>query len=378
MVTRLLILGASAVQHDAVRAAQSLGMEAWVCARAADGPAAAAADRFVPLDFSDEEALGKLVSDSDIDVVYSVGSDNAMPVACRISEALHLPHFVSSRTAATCNDKVAMRSSLGDLRGNVAFRVVTSAEEPPSLPWPAIVKPADSQGQRGVALVHDEHAFRQAVAAALPHSRSRRAIVEPYLSGSELSVNGYLVEGQMRLLVVTDRVTWPQHTGLIRQHVVPSATTDQAMQEQIREIVTGAAARLQITDGPVYAQVKLQGGAAHILEITPRLDGCHMWKLLRASTGTDLLRAALAHLATGVLPEEALQEGSAQTSRTLRPAVLDFRCQEPLTPADYTGFADDVPGLVDSYRYYEQDAMIRPVNGVLEKIGYTITVEEPA
>jgi len=46
----IVILGAAAVQDDAVRAARALGLHTIVCAQAPDGPAATTCDEFVQID----------------------------------------------------------------------------------------------------------------------------------------------------------------------------------------------------------------------------------------------------------------------------------------------------------------------------------------
>ena len=56
-MTQIGILGAAAVQDDGVRAAQALGWTVHVLAARPDGPAAESADVFVPIDFSDRDAV---------------------------------------------------------------------------------------------------------------------------------------------------------------------------------------------------------------------------------------------------------------------------------------------------------------------------------
>ena len=45
------------------------------------------------------------------------------------------------------------------------------------------------------------------------YSREGKVIVEKYIEGPEVSVNGYMVNGVMRFLIVSDRDTWPEYTG---------------------------------------------------------------------------------------------------------------------------------------------------------------------
>ena len=78
-------------------------------------------------------------------MVYSTGSDLAMPVACRLSERLGLPHFVSSYAANVCNHKNLMRERLTlECEGNIPFQVLDSIDKI-AIQYHAILKPSDAQ-----------------------------------------------------------------------------------------------------------------------------------------------------------------------------------------------------------------------------------------
>lgn len=366
MTMAIGILGAAAVQDDAVRAAQALGLQVHVLAAAANGPAAQSADRFVEIDFSDVSAVEDYTRRHGLAAVYSAGSDIAIPVSAQVSEVLELPRFVSSETARTCNVKTDMRRALAGSAGNVPSVLVESADDSAwTGTWPVIVKPADAQGQRGVNLVDAPEELQPAIRDAMQHSRSDRVIIEEYIEGPEVSVNGYIVEGELIFLTVSDRETWPEFVGLIAAHVIPSTVCDDRTYQRLHEMMSEAADVLGIRNGPVYAQVIIRQGTPYIIEITPRLDGCHMWKVIRHAQGVDLMDWTLRHLVFGERPTPP------STGPKVRPYRLDFRCQPP-----HTEYSEDpiVPAHddVESYAYYSPGDTIRPVNGRFEKVGYDI------
>ena len=223
----VLILGVSAVQMDAVIQLKSMGCETFTCAMAKDGPAADIADHFYPINILDENQLISFIKKNKIDVVYSTGSDLAMPVACHLSEILGLPHFVSSNAAYICNHKNLMREYLtSECKGNIPFQVFSNMSEI-QIEYPVILKPSDSQGQRGIHLVHSQMDFEKYFDETIKYSRDKKVIVEKFVEGSEISVNAYLVNGVVRFIVASDRVTWPEYTGLIHKHLVPSKIVSQ-------------------------------------------------------------------------------------------------------------------------------------------------------
>lgn len=365
---RLLILGVAKVQMDAILAANDLGYETFAIAAANDGPGACVAHHFEILNFTDLEAVHEFAIRNKIDVIYSVGSDIAMPVASSISEELKLPHFVDYETARKCNRKDLMRIALGKgFVGNAKFQIYSNTEDELTLPYPVIVKPADSQGQRGVKLVEN---FEQLVAqlpTSISYSPTQTAIVEEYLDGPEISANGYLVDGELVFLQSSDRETWPGFFGLVSSHVIPASMNSDEFHTTLHHRMSEASDILGIHNGPVYAQIKVVNGAPFIVEITPRLDGCHMWRLIKAVTGIDLLRITLRHLVEGLSPTtEETHPLQVESGR------LDFICEEPGKLVDMEILREHVGKSENLEMYYDHGQMIRPINGRFEKIGYVI------
>lgn len=361
----ILVLGAAAVQEDAVRAARRLGLRSIVCAQAHDGPAADAGDEFVQIDIVDVDALESFMRERALRLVYSVGSDVAMPVVGELARRLGLAAFASREVAETCNNKGRLRSALAGTPAALPFQVIAAGDPVVrTVPLPCIVKPVDSQGQRGVELVTGDDRFAPAVAAAAHHSRSGGVIVEKFVGGVEVSVNGYLVDGELVFVQASDRVVWSEFTGLIRSHVVPSTTlaADPGASRAVTDLLTEVCARVGLTQGPVYAQMKVEDGAPHLIEVTPRLDGCHMWELIKLATGVDLLEATLRHLAFGEPPVFGDHGAPAAME-------LEFTCQAPGTRAPEILPA---PGDLASRAYYAPGATVRAVNGRFEKIGYHV------
>ena len=363
---KVLILGVASVQADALKVLKGLGYETFACAMAKDGPGAEVADHFEIINILDSEKVIHYIKENNIEAVYSVGSDIAMPVACRISEELGLPHFVSSKVATICNNKEMMRRALGnECAGNVPFQVVESKNDVPNIEMPYIMKPADSQGQRGIFLVNSVQDFEENFDAAKSYSRSGKVIVGKYVDGPELSVNVYLEEGKLRFMVASDRETWPEYTGLIHKHLVPTTIMDSESLKLLEDVIVDACQRLEIINGPAYFQIKLEKGRPYIIEMTPRLDGCHMWKLLRYHTGLNLLRLTFEHLL-----EQKTSELDKQVVGMLD-YELEFFCQPPGTKMNQKNF--DVPtNALEHFFYYASGDTIRPVNGKFEKVGYFI------
>lgn len=368
MKKKVLILGVASVQMDAILELKKMGYETHACAMAKDGPGADVADYFIEINILDTKSLVDYIKENKISLVYSVGSDLAMPVVCNISQSLDLPHFVSAKTAEICNNKDLMRTKLGNgFKGNVKHQIIKSGDDKVQLEFPFILKPADSQGQRGVRLINSLDEYKLNYEEVKKYSRSGTVIIEQYINGPEVSVNGYMIDGELKYLITSDRETWPDYTGLIRKHVVPPVSTNAGIEGKIKEVMIEACNKMEIKNGPVYAQIKLEKETPYIIEITPRLDGCHMWNLLSYHSNINLLKLTFEHLLNDDISElEKVQDQSKEKH------VLEFICQSPNTPADYSEYHSEIKNSIYSFNYYKQGESIRPVNGKHEKIGYFI------
>ncbi len=64
--------------------------------------------------------------------------------------------------------------------------------------FPAIIKPADSQGQRGIFKVDAPQDLERAFEQAKLFSRTQTVIIEEFIQGKEISLNGYMVNGILK------------------------------------------------------------------------------------------------------------------------------------------------------------------------------------
>lgn len=139
------------------------------------------------------------------------------------------------------------------------------------------------------------------------------------------------------------------------------------LQKNIFEIASKACEKLGILNGPFYLQMKMDNDLPYIIEITPRLDGCHMWKLLKYYSGINLIKLTFNHFCTNDTTELSKITYTKKSKLT-----LEFACQIPNTKVNYDHFAKNTSSILDSYKYYPENSVVRPINGVFEKIGYFI------
>lgn len=368
MKKKILILGAGEAQIDAIEYCKNKGYTVCGCSYTNHDAGIPLLDHFEQVDIKDIDGVAALARRFQADLVYSVGSDLAIPTAMKVSEILELPHFISSETAEICHAKHKMRTALGaGFVGNANFIVCSTLEEALTFQdFPGMMKPVDSQGQRGCFRVDNAADIESHFAASLDYSIEGKVIIETFIDGPEISVNAYMQNNELKFALISDRYVFDEYPGgIIREHRVPSSFADHSAQEEILDLVRRSALKLGIHDGPCYYQIKLNPeNHPVILEVAPRLDGCHMWDLIRHYCGADLLDACFTHLLTGdaVLTDEKIFPPEEYQ--------LLFTCKE--TGAVFDRSEYDCTGAETVRWYCNTGDTVRKLNGFMEKCGYII------
>ena len=368
MKKRILILGAGNAQIDAIEYCKKRGYEVVGCSYTTVDSGIPHLDIFEQVDIKDIDGITDLAKKYDVEAVYSIGSDLAMPTVMRVSEILGLPHFISAETAEKCHSKGKMREALGsDFKGNARHIVCKTIEEAKAFDtFPAMLKPVDSQGQRVCFRVDSYEEVKEHFDDSIDYSIEGKVIIEEFIDGKEVSVNAYFQGGKLKFALVSDRYAFDEYPGgIIKEHRVPSSFAGKEEQQRCVDLTKRVAERLGITDGPCYLQIKLRNASEPvILEVTPRLDGCHMWNLIKHYCGADLLDACFRHLldSEDVLEEEYDMPDSEYS--------LAFMSAGPNTKFEKGKF--DVSDAEHVCYYYDENDRVLKINGYIEKCGYVI------
>lgn len=361
---KVMILGAGNAQIDAIKYCKEKGYMVYGCSYTNTDPGIPLLDHFIQLDIKDIDGISEYAKKEGIDVLYSVGSDLAMPTVMAVSERLKLPHYISSRTASICQAKHKMRTVLGEeFEGNASFVVCENLDEAVKYKdFPGMMKPVDSQGQRGCFRVDSVEEIKKRFDGAMSYSIQKKVIIEKYIDGPEISVNAFMVDGKVEFALVSDRIVFDELPGgIIKEHLLPTQYADSV--EETEKLVRRVAEKLEINNGPLYMQIKLEKDHPILLEVTPRLDGCHMWNLIKHYCGVDLLSASLDYLLEGKRPEFSVENLNKRMK-------LAFLCEK--TGEVYNREKYDVENALYVNWYYQTGDIVRKLNGYMEKGGYKI------
>ena len=301
---KLIVIGASYLQLPLVRKARAMGLQTHVFAWAEGAVARHECDCFYPVSIVDKEAILAEARRIGPDGVVSIASDLAAVTVNYLADALGLPGNSLAATAQTTN-KYLMRRRLSEAGLPCPrFQRVGSAAEAESWPWggPAIVKPTDRSGSRGVTKVTAPAALPAAVQRALQQSLEKAAIIEEFVEGREISVETISWQGQHHLLAMTDKVTSGAPYFVETQQHQPATIAADA-KTAVWEVVCRALGCLGVECGASHSELLIAAERRPCLvEIGARMGGdCIGSHLVEFSTGYDFLRgvieASLGHFA---------------------------------------------------------------------------------
>lgn len=148
------------------------------------------------------------------------------------------------------------------------------------IPYPCVVKPLDLNGSRGVIRADDASEFLAAVKrldallqSVQPEQADHSYLVEAYIPGDEVALEGMLDNGELTILALFDKpdpLVGPFFEETI--YVTPSRHPA-SVQESVERCAAQAAAALGLRDGPVHAELRINEAGPWMLEIAGRSIG---------------------------------------------------------------------------------------------------------
>ena len=307
MVPRILLLLPTATYRapDFIAAAERLGVDVVIGSEHRQALSGSMGDRAVVVPLTDvDAAVGAIVAlhrRAPIDAVLAV-DDQGVLIASAAAASLGFRHNSPGAVAAT-RDKTIMRARLGAASLNQpAYRIVPPGADvvaaATQIGFPCVVKPVSRSASQGVIRVDDAIQAHgagvriRAMTVDFPES----LLVERFVPGDEVAVEGLLTGGRLEVLAVFDKPD-PLNGPFFEEtiYVTPSRQPFEILTD-IGSTAAQATAALGLREGPVHIELRIgPDGVVTILELAARSIGGLCARALRFGAGVSLEEVIVRH-----------------------------------------------------------------------------------
>jgi biotin carboxylase len=276
------------------------------------------ADGAIAVHFEDpEEAARRIVKQSlvqPVDGLIALG-DRPTSTAAFTARALGFA-YNSPQSVENCRSKLRQREVLRDAGLPVpqffSFRLDKRVDKIlPRVHFPCVVKPLRLAASQGVICANSPEEFQAAVTRIKDLMESPevkvtrepeldRLLVERYIPGTEVAVEGLLTRGKLRILGVFDKpdpLEGPYFEESI--YVTPSRLPDEKY-DRLLDCAERTVQALGLTHGPVHSEFRVNDEGSWVLEATPRPIGGLCSRALRFGPQRIFLEELLVRHALGM------------------------------------------------------------------------------
>lgn len=277
--------------------------------------------------FNDEAASLKLIRDEASKIPFKaiIGTDDSSTeLAAKASAALNLPH--NPLTAVTFGRRKDLaRQCLAQHNVPVPkFRLIhldgTLEPQLEEIEYPVVVKPVALSGSRGVIRANDQSELIQAIDRVtvilenegdLPYEVKHTLLVESFIAGDEVAVEGILNHGELEILSVFDKPD-PLDGPFFEEtyYITPSRHSKETL-TQLHQVIEDACRAYGLIEGPIHAECRINDSAVWILEVAARTIGGLCGRLLQFGTGYSLEELVLTRAMGQQLSVESDQDKTA-------------------------------------------------------------------
>lgn len=278
--------------------------------------------------------------------------DRTVELASRVAHALGLRHN-PVESARISRRKDLARAALA--RAGVplpAFRRLDLKE--PLAPqirgirYPCVVKPLAFSASRGVIRADDAGELLAACERVRPllqdvadRDEREHLLVEDYLPGFEVALEGMLDQGTLGVLALFDKPDPLEGPFFEETYYVTPSRLSPRLQGIIRRRVEEACRAYGLREGPVHAELRVGADDACILEVAARTIGGQCARLLGLGTGRSLESLVLAQ----AVRQSAVLQPAAEASGVLMipiPRAGVLRRVEGVLAARKVPYVEDV------------------------------------
>jgi biotin carboxylase len=298
---KLLVLGAGHFQIPVIRCAQRLGCHVISLDYLPDNPGHQIANEYEIVSTVDLDRVLAVARLHRIDGILTYGSDVSAPAVTYVAEKMGLPGnpYSAGRLLQRKDLFRKLQRELAlphpDFCSGISAEAIGNAIRKHRIPFPIVVKPADSSGSKGLGIVQNHDEIGQAFTRASQFSRCGMVVAERYLLPDIPEVVGdiFIQYGKLAFRHYGHNFFRPGLGVPVPVGEIMPALFDREMGLEIDRQFTRLIDELGLSCGCLNFDAIISGETFHIIDIGLRNGGNYFADLIKLSTGFDLTEAAI-------------------------------------------------------------------------------------
>ena len=360
---KILIIGSGPWQLHLIKTAKAHGLYVINTNLYEDSIGFQFADVGVAVDILDKSKHLAIAREYGIDAVVTDQIDIGVPTAAYVAEQLGLPG-IGSEMAELFTNKLRMREFC-EATGTLQPRYVCcksfeeAAHAASGLGYPVIVKPTNNRSSRGVFKVSSATELKAMLPETLAQSREASFLIEQYIGGVELSIEGFKTRRNHAVLACSRKEQFG-HNSVLDLRVVYLKDDRTIPYDDLKRIHNRLIDLSELPFGITHAEYKYWNGNYYFIEFAARGGGANISShIIPLVSGIDvtsaLIRMALGETVTELTPVQPAKA-----------AALEFFSLSPGRVKAIRGIdrIQAMPNVVDfGLTFREGDTLFLPTHG---------------
>lgn len=354
-----------------IRQIQHMGHRVYAVDGNPNAPGFALTDGHAPIDLGDADGIEAYARDIGADAVLAANEAGVLAAAIA-SERLglrNLPVAVAWRAL----DKGLMRETWAQHQlPQPDFIIVAQLDAVPAaaaqLGYPVILKPTRNWGSRGISRADspDDLAWSMAHAQRFQRGGSR-FIVERFIDGIEVMLDGLVQDGRVQVLAKSDKVMQAHPRYRVTMHINYPPDLAAAQLERVDALAAQAVRALRIENGAFHAELFVTDDDIYLIEMAGRPGGGHIFGQVVEATSGVCMPQALTQILLGepAALQPAYQRGASYWFFAPPPGVF--------IAAHGIEAARAVPGVLDFGFSMEPGTRVQSIEHGAARPGYCVT-----
>ncbi len=298
IVNKILIIPALSDHIDLIKEAQNANLTIYTCDNNEKNLAHTYSDKQLNISLLELDQILQIAQNEEISAVSTFSNDLGAIVASYISSKLELPGSCHEAVTMMAN-KERFRSFLTTNNFHTPSYITLSAIDDSKInkiKFPAIIKPVDRAGSKGVYIVNNQYELQSSLSKSLSYSLSNKVIIEDFIHSNHYQIHGDAIvqNGEIIFCCLGD-----QYFGMDKQKFYPIATNFPTSLEPliVKQIISEIQRFIQLsnyTQGGLNIELRIcNNNEIYFIELGPRLGGNYIPKAIEKSCNINLPKLSL-------------------------------------------------------------------------------------